>query len=112
MRPGVGQFAVPTGETVSSSSVTIWPLDFLNTRPVQNGEPTELLSDFARSYGGFRQLALLSSREEANLQRQSGTIGPARRTPGSHARISGEAEKGDSLPGKVGPMSITPLWRS
>jgi predicted RNA-binding Zn ribbon-like protein len=47
-------------------------LDFLNTRPVQNGEPMELLSDFNALLRWFQAAGLLSSREMANLQRRSG----------------------------------------
>jgi predicted RNA-binding Zn ribbon-like protein len=55
-------------------------LDFLNTRPVQNGEPVELLSDFGALLRWFQAAGLLSSREMANLQRQSGESATARRT--------------------------------
>ena len=55
-------------------------LDFLNTRPVQNGEPMELLSDFGALLRWFQAAGLLSSRENANLQRQSGESATARRT--------------------------------
>src|SRR6266403_4959947 len=55
-------------------------LDFLNTRPVQNGEPMELLSDFGALLRWFQAAGLLSSREMANLQRKSGESATARRT--------------------------------
>ena len=55
-------------------------LDFLNTRPVQNGEPMELLSDFGALLRWFQTAGLLNSREMANLQRQSGESATARRT--------------------------------
>jgi predicted RNA-binding Zn ribbon-like protein len=55
-------------------------LDFLNTRPVQNGEPTELLSDFSALLRWFQAAGLLSSREMTNLQRRSGESATARRT--------------------------------
>jgi predicted RNA-binding Zn ribbon-like protein len=55
-------------------------LDFLNTRPVQNGEPTEFLSDFSALLRWFQAAGLLSSREMTNLQRQSGESATARRT--------------------------------
>lgn len=55
-------------------------LDFLNTRPVQNGEPMELLSDFGALLRWFQAAGLLSTGEMANLQRQSGESAPARRT--------------------------------
>jgi len=54
-------------------------LDFLNTRPVQNGEPTELLSDFTALLRWFHAAGLLSSREMTNLQRQSGRSASAQR---------------------------------
>jgi len=55
-------------------------LDFLNTRPVQNGEPMELLSDLRALLRWFQAAGLLSSREMANLQHQAGESAPARRT--------------------------------
>ena len=55
-------------------------LDFLNTRPVQNGEPTELLSDFSALLRWFQAAGLLIPREMASLQRQSGESATARRT--------------------------------
>jgi len=55
-------------------------LDFLNTRPVQNGEPMELLSDFSALLRWFQAAGLLSSREMANLQRRSGASAIARQT--------------------------------
>jgi predicted RNA-binding Zn ribbon-like protein len=53
-------------------------LDFLNTRPVQNGEPMELLSDFGALLRWFQAAGLLSPRGMANLQRRSAA--PAQRT--------------------------------
>lgn len=47
-------------------------LDFLNTRPVQNGAPSELLPDFSALLGWFQAADLLSSRDVDNLQRQWG----------------------------------------
>jgi len=55
-------------------------LDFLNTRPVQNGARMELLSDFSALLRWFQAAGLLSSREMSNLQRQSGESATARRT--------------------------------
>jgi predicted RNA-binding Zn ribbon-like protein len=55
-------------------------LDFLNTRPVQNGEPMELLCDFSALLRWFQAAGLLSSREMSNLQRQSGESAATRRT--------------------------------
>ena len=55
-------------------------LDFLNTRPVQNGEPMELLSDFGALLRWFQAAGLLSSQAATRLQRQSGESATARRT--------------------------------
>ena len=55
-------------------------LDFLNTRPVQNGEPMELLSDFSALLRWFQAAGLLSSRAIGNLQRLSGESAAAGRT--------------------------------
>jgi predicted RNA-binding Zn ribbon-like protein len=55
-------------------------LDFLNTRPVQNGEATELLPDFSALLRWFQAAGLLNSREVRNLQRQWGESAVARRT--------------------------------
>jgi len=53
-------------------------LDFLNTRPVQNGEPMELLPNFDVLLRWFQTAGLLSSIEAANLQRRWGESGRAR----------------------------------
>jgi len=47
-------------------------LDFVNTRPVQNGEAMELLPDFPALLRWFQAASLLTSREAANLQQQWG----------------------------------------
>jgi predicted RNA-binding Zn ribbon-like protein len=47
-------------------------LDFVNTRPVQNGEPMELLPDYPALLRWFQAASLLTSREVANLQQQWG----------------------------------------
>ena len=47
-------------------------LDFLNTRPVQNGEAVELLPDFDALLRWFRAADLLSSREASSLRQQWG----------------------------------------
>ncbi|MBV8050755.1 MAG: CGNR zinc finger domain-containing protein [Acidobacteriaceae bacterium] len=47
-------------------------LDFLNTRPVQNGEPHELLPDFNAVLRWFRAASLLSSHQVDDLRRQWG----------------------------------------
>src|SRR5580765_1562946 len=43
-------------------------LDFLNTRPIQNGEPQEFLGDFKALLRWFRAADLVSSREFTSLQ--------------------------------------------
>ena len=47
-------------------------LDFLNTRPVQNGEPMELVPDFSALLRWFHAAGLLSSREARHLEREWG----------------------------------------
>ena len=54
-------------------------LDFLNTRPVQNGEPMELLPDFSVLVHWFQAAGLLSSREATQIEREWGQSGEARR---------------------------------
>lgn len=53
-------------------------LDFLNTCPVQDGEPNELLPDFCALLRWFRAAELLSSRELENLRHQWGESARAR----------------------------------
>ena len=48
-------------------------LDFLNTRPVQNGEGQELLPDFEAMLRWFRAAELLSSQEVSSLERWHGS---------------------------------------
>lgn len=77
------------GETINSNSD--WSegflfvgnqlaLDFLNTRPVQNGAALELLPDFEALLRWFHATGLLTSREMVNLRRQWGESDQARRT--------------------------------
>jgi predicted RNA-binding Zn ribbon-like protein len=47
-------------------------LDFLNTRPVQKGQPVELLADFTALLRWFHVAGLLSGNEVAKFQRQWG----------------------------------------
>jgi predicted RNA-binding Zn ribbon-like protein len=47
-------------------------LDFLNTHPVQNGEPVELLTDFDALLRWFQAADLLSSRQATSLRQQWG----------------------------------------
>jgi predicted RNA-binding Zn ribbon-like protein len=53
-------------------------LDFLNTRPVQNGDGMELLSDFGALLRWFQAAGLLSTREMANLQLQGESVAARR----------------------------------
>jgi predicted RNA-binding Zn ribbon-like protein len=55
-------------------------LDFLNTRPVQDGEPAELLPDFNALLRWFQAAELISSREAGSLQREWGESASAERT--------------------------------
>jgi predicted RNA-binding Zn ribbon-like protein len=55
-------------------------LDFLNTRPVQDGGPTELLSDFSALIRWFRAAGLLSSRDAGRIVQRWGESARARRT--------------------------------
>jgi len=55
-------------------------LDFLNTRPVQNGEPMELLPDFSALLRWFQAAKLLSARDTAKLQQGWGKSARAQRT--------------------------------
>src|SRR5256712_11215388 len=55
-------------------------LDFLNTRPVQNGKPSELLPDFNALLRWFQAADLLSSREVGSLQCQWAGSASARST--------------------------------
>jgi len=58
-------------------------LDFLNTRPIQSGEPTELLTDFAAALRWFRAADVLSSEQAASLGHQwGGTTAAERATKG------------------------------
>lgn len=55
-------------------------LDFLNTRPVQNGEATELLPDFSALLRWFHAAGLLSSREATHIERKWGQSREAEQT--------------------------------
>ena len=55
-------------------------LDFVNTCPIQNGRPMELLPDFSALLRWFQAAELLSAREVANLQQQWGNSAVAQRT--------------------------------
>ena len=53
-------------------------LDFLNTCPVQNSEPIELLPDFSALLRWFQAAGLLSSREARSLRQKWGESAQAR----------------------------------
>ena len=55
-------------------------LDFVNTCPVQDGKPLELLTDFAALLRWFRAADLLTSQELSRLQRQWGKTPAAQQT--------------------------------
>ena len=55
-------------------------LDFLNTRPVQNGEPLELLPDFSALLRWLQAAKLLSARDVGRLQQEWGKSARAQRT--------------------------------
>jgi predicted RNA-binding Zn ribbon-like protein len=55
-------------------------LDFLNTYPVQNGEPMELLPDFSALLRWFQAADLLTTREVESLWQQWGESARTRRT--------------------------------
>ena len=54
-------------------------LDFVNTRPVQDGKATELLKDFGRVLRWFRAADLLNSEQVVRLERQWGGTTEAQR---------------------------------
>jgi predicted RNA-binding Zn ribbon-like protein len=62
-------------------------LDFVNTRPVQDGEPMELLRDFSALLRWFQAAGLLSSRELVDLQQRWGESGRARRVVESMRKL-------------------------
>jgi len=55
-------------------------LDFLNTRPIQDGEPLELLPDFKAVLRWFQAAGLLTPRQMASLREQWQDSARARRT--------------------------------
>ena len=83
-------------------------LDFLNTRPVQDGKPMELLPDLSALLRWFQAAGLLSARDASRLQREWGKSLPARRTVealrGFRERLRKELlawEQGRGLPPSV-----------
>jgi predicted RNA-binding Zn ribbon-like protein len=55
-------------------------LDFLNTRPVQNGEATELLPDFAALVRWFRAAGMLNEHQAHELTKQGAESPAGKRT--------------------------------
>jgi predicted RNA-binding Zn ribbon-like protein len=55
-------------------------LDFVNTRPVQDGKPMELLKDFSAVLRWFQAAELLRPGEVANLEREWGGTARAQNT--------------------------------
>ena len=68
-------------------------LDFLNTRPVQNGEPQELLPDVSALLRWFRAAELLSAPEFVTLQQQWDDSPRARRTMEEIRKLREELRK-------------------
>jgi predicted RNA-binding Zn ribbon-like protein len=62
-------------------------LDFLNTRPIQDGEPVELLPDFASLLRWFQTAGLLSPHDVAGLKRRWGQSAEARSTAEAMRRL-------------------------
>lgn len=71
---------------VFSFLVISWRL-ILNTRPVQNDEPVELLPDFVALLRWFRAASVLSPRNPANLQKRWGKSPRAQRTVEAARRL-------------------------
>src|SRR5262249_53223093 len=69
-------------------------LDFLNTRPVQNGEAMELLPDFEALLRWFQAADVLSGGEAAKLRRRWGESGRARRTLAAARELREKLRKG------------------
>lgn len=68
-------------------------LDFLNTRPLQNGELTELLPDFRAFLRWFQAADLLSPREAANLQQRWGESARANQAVGAARELREKLRK-------------------
>jgi|SRR5215831_754933 len=62
-------------------------LDFLNTRPVQNGEDVELLPDFDALLRWFQAADLLTSGEAASLRQQWGASARSQRAVEAMRRL-------------------------
>jgi predicted RNA-binding Zn ribbon-like protein len=68
-------------------------LDFLNTRPVQNGEFTELIPNFRALLRWFQAADLLTSRQAADLGRRWGESDRARRVVEAVRKLREELRK-------------------
>jgi len=68
-------------------------LDFLNTCPVQNGEPTELLADFAALLRWFQAAEVLSPAQVSRLSQKWGGSAQARRTVEATRRLREKLRK-------------------
>ena len=68
-------------------------LDFLNTCPVQNGEPTELLADFAALLRWFQAAEVLSPAQVSRLSQQWGGSAQARRAVEAMRRLREKLRK-------------------
>jgi predicted RNA-binding Zn ribbon-like protein len=68
-------------------------LDFLNTRPVQNGKPMELLPDFSAILRWFQAAELLSARDVGNLLQKWGKSTRAQRTVGAFRELREKLRK-------------------
>jgi len=62
-------------------------LDFLNTHPIPNGEPVELLPDFGALLRWFRAAKVLNSKEVIRLQNQWGDTPRARKITESMRKL-------------------------
>jgi len=62
-------------------------LDFVNTRPLQDGRPAELLGDFRALLRWFQAAGLLDSRQAAGLRRRWGGSARALQTTAAMRRL-------------------------
>src|SRR5258708_36197513 len=79
-------------------------LDFLNTRPVQHGEPSELLPDFSALLRWFRAADLLNSEEVSRLQNQYGGGARGQKTAREVLHLGEELRKEGVNQGTVGAL--------
>jgi len=76
MREAINEFDWKDGFLFVGNEVV---LDFVNTRPIQGGEPMELLKDFGGILRWFQAAELLRPGEVASLERQWGRTARAQR---------------------------------